>query len=295
MSGSTLTYTTKIINASITVVEVSGEIDLNNSGKLRNHFKQLRQAGAAQFIFDFGKTEYMDSSGVGLLVFIFTSSRQRNIRVCFADFTPAVWRLLCMTRLNTVLPVADRLDQAIEAMKTGGCRDIQVKRILVDGKSPLFTREGMEYLELRLQLSQVRRLSLLIAQKAPPDTRGINLLEQQISELLKNAVKHGNRCDPEKKVRIWYSFSSGCARLIVEDEGAGFNKVEEWNDFYRHKMILHSQQDYERLFDYLSFRTQESDEADGGNALFAAVEYWNQGVVFNDRRTAVAVKKNFYH
>jgi serine/threonine-protein kinase RsbW len=96
-------------------------------------------------------------------------------------------------------------------------------------------------------------------------------------------------------VRIWYAFSSGSARLIVEDEGGGFQKIEEWNDFYRHKMFLHSQQDYEHLFDYLSFRTERSDEAGGGNALSAAVEYWNRGVVFNEARNAVAVKRNFYH
>jgi hypothetical protein len=28
--------------------------------------------------------------------------------------------------------------------------------------------------------------------------------------------------------------------------------------------------------------------------MFAAVEYWNQGVVYNDKRNKVAVKRHFY-
>ncbi len=36
-----------------------------------------------------------------------------------------------------------------------------------------------------------------------------------------------------------------------------------------------------------------SDEHDGGSALFAAVEFWNGGVVFNAKRNCMAVLKTF--
>jgi len=38
---------------------------------------------------------------------------------------------------------------------------------------------------------------------------------------------------------------------------------------------------------------QKSDEVDGGNALFAALEYWDGGFVYNDKRNGVAMKKTF--
>jgi hypothetical protein len=44
---------------------------------------------------------------------------------------------------------------------------------------------------------------------------------------------------------------------------------------------------------YVSYRTEKSDELDGGNALFAALEYWNGGLVFDEKRTSVAVHKVF--
>jgi hypothetical protein len=44
---------------------------------------------------------------------------------------------------------------------------------------------------------------------------------------------------------------------------------------------------------YLAFRTAASDDNDGGNALFATVEYWDGGVVFNKKKNCIAVMKHF--
>ena len=38
---------------------------------------------------------------------------------------------------------------------------------------------------------QIRYFTLLIVQSAPTEIKELNLLEQQISEVIKNAVKHG--------------------------------------------------------------------------------------------------------
>jgi len=44
---------------------------------------------------------------------------------------------------------------------------------------------------------------------------------------------------------------------------------------------------------FVSFRTARSDDNDGGNALFAALEYWNGGFIFNDKRNAIAMLKQY--
>ena len=118
-------------------------------------------------------------------------------------------------------------------------------------------------------------------------------MEQQISEVIKNAVKHGNKCDINKKVSVWYSFSPTHAHLIVEDEGEGFKDLEKWNEFNRKRLNCLHDQNYEDLANYVSFRTLDSDDQDGGNALFAALEYWNGGFVFNEKRNGVAMLKKF--
>jgi light-regulated signal transduction histidine kinase (bacteriophytochrome) len=134
---------------------------------------------------------------------------------------------------------------------------------------------------------------MLLVRSAPQEMGEISLLEQQVSEIIKNAVKHGNKNDVKKKVRIWHKFTLDMARLIVEDEGDGFKELEKWNAFNRKRLRQVCGRDYDELGKYVSFRSDISDESDGGNALFAALEYWDAGLVFNEKRNAVAMKKLF--
>jgi serine/threonine-protein kinase RsbW len=169
----------------------------------------------------------------------------------------------------------------------------QEKRIRVDGQSPLFDTSGMFHKTFPSDYRQIRYFTLLVVQKAPSEIKEINLLEQQISELIKNAVKHGNKSDPQKNLRVWFRFTEDSARLIVQDEGAGFTRLEEWNEFNRRRTECFRTQDFEQMAKYVSFMTEESDAHDSGNALFAALEYWDGGVVYNDARNSVAVAKGF--
>ncbi len=168
-----------------------------------------------------------------------------------------------------------------------------VLEIRVDENAPIFDRTGMLHKEFPSDFRQIRYFTLLIVQSAPPEIKEINLLEQQISEVIKNAVKHGNRSNPEKKVRVWYDFSPEHAHLIVEDEGEGFKDLEKWNEFNRNRQHCLDKQDYESLADFVSFRSSTADDNDGGNALFAALEYWDGGFIFNQKRNSVAMLKRF--
>lgn len=169
----------------------------------------------------------------------------------------------------------------------------QIKELKVDENDALFDKTNMLYKEFPSDFRQIRYFTLLIVQSAPLEIKEINLLEQQISEVIKNAVKHGNKCDINKKVSVWYSFSPTHAHLIVEDEGEGFKDLEKWNEFNRKRLNCLHDQNYEDLANYVSFRTLDSDDQDGGNALFAALEYWNGGFVFNEKRNGVAMLKKF--
>ncbi|MBO7135492.1 MAG: ATP-binding protein, partial [Spirochaetaceae bacterium] len=116
------------------------------------------------------------------------------------------------------------------------------KELISDGSNPLFDKSNMLYKEFPSDFRQIRYFTLLIVQSAPLEIKEINLLEQQISEVIKNGVKHGNNCDINKKVKVWYSFSPTHAHLIVEDEGEGFKDLEKWNEFNRKRLeCLHRQ------------------------------------------------------
>ncbi len=284
----------KIIEKNIYLIESVGHITLYNSGTLCNFYLRLIDEGAAKFIIDFEKTDYIDSSGLGALIHINATSLHRNIRVHFINFTNSVFKVIKLTKLNNALPISENFKKALNELKhETEFENLNMKQLVVDGSSPLLNKENMHYLESKIGLSEIRHLSASITHNAPENIRGLNLLEQQISELIKNAVKHGNKSDKTKSVKIWFSFGNSHAHLIIEDEGVGFKEIEEWNAFFKIKNKLYNDRDFGKLTKFLSFRTKNSDDFDGGNALFAALEYWNQGVVFNEKSNCIAVKRIF--
>ncbi len=57
-----------------------------------------------------------------------------------------------------------------------------------------------------------------------PDPVMAEQVEHAVSELLNNAQEHGNRLDPDRRIKI--SWTTGeCLRITVEDEGDGFEPV----------------------------------------------------------------------
>lgn len=51
------------------------------------------------------------------------------------------------------------------------------------------------------------------------DVFGVRLA---LEEALVNAIKHGNRMSPDKTVRVEWTISPDFVRVVVEDQGAGF-------------------------------------------------------------------------
>ncbi len=47
-----------------------------------------------------------------------------------------------------------------------------------------------------------------------------------LDEAIVNAIKHGNKCDPERAVQIVAEFSREGVRFTITDEGQGFSKDE---------------------------------------------------------------------
>ena len=284
------------LNETVTVVRPMGDLDLYNAGRLKDEALRLWSEGRRKFIVDLAQLDYIDSSGIGVIIYLYTSSQKRNAHVYFANVTGSVLKVITLTKLLGFLPIVDDVADAGERLAaiadepTGADRR---KGLLVDDEHRLQRTDGMYHKTFHIDFAQIRRLSNLIAQQAPPEIQEINVLEQQISEVIKNAVKHGNNNDRNKALKVWFSFSATHAHLIVEDEGEGFQELERWNEFYARKLECYEKQDFDEMMNYLTFRTEHSDEADGGNAMFAAVEYWNEGVVFNSARNRVAVRRTF--
>lgn len=166
-------------------------------------------------------------------------------------------------------------------------------QILIDDNSPLLLREGMSLKSFSSDFRLVRFATMMITQHAPSCLKEIHLMEQQICELIKNGCKHGNNYNKDKKIHVWYQFTTSEARLIVEDEGEGFQELEKWNHFKLLRDRAFRSRDFQSMAKYALWKGKNSREEDGGNALFAALEYWNEGIVYSSKRNCVGVKRTF--
>jgi anti-sigma B factor antagonist len=97
---------------------VSGEIDLRLHGRLRDVLNHEVDAGR-HLIVDLSDVDFLDSTGLGLLVGVLKRGRERaeRLRVDAAALilvitAPEVWRTLQITRLDEVFTVVDRLEDA---------------------------------------------------------------------------------------------------------------------------------------------------------------------------------------
>ncbi len=280
------------------VYELTGEMDLYTSQEVRELIREALSDGLKRIVLDCKDLEYIDSSGIGVLISLFTTLRKKGGKLSLCSLNNHVESVINFTKLNGFLHITSTLEEALadisdEKTQSDAVGFHTVTGIIQSDAHPLLNTQGMYSKEFNLDLRRVRRLSQLILQKAPPEIMEVNLLEQQISEIIKNAVRHGNRNDPNKKIRVWFTFSRKHAHLVVQDSGSGFRNVDHWNRFYAAKMKAFEERDFETMMNYLSYRTEDSREEDGGNALFAAVEFWNKGVVFSDRGNTIAVRRDY--
>lgn len=283
-------------NGSI-LLELREELDLYSAPDFRKNIEALFNLHQPQgIILSLKELEYIDSSGVGVLLSLVRKCQQLHCHLLFCEIGRQCREVIQMTQLHRVFRIVDSEYEALKQMNDhlGSLQDKPVDGpILVDDRHPHFDTSGMHHKAVNIDFQRIRYISHVITQSAPDSIKEYNLLEQQVSEIVKNAVRHGNRNDITKEVKIWWKFTPEEAHLIVEDQGPGFRNVDEWNHFYKKRMECFLQGNPEDMMDYLSYRTEDSVPDDGGNALFAAIEYWNGGYVLNGKKNAVALKRKF--
>src|SRR5262245_51990369 len=94
---------------------VSGVVVLDLTGRLwildlplRDRMNALINEGKRNFVLNLAKVEYIDSSGLGQLITIWTSIRNRGGQMTVLGPTKRVQRLFDITRLDTVFRIFDK-------------------------------------------------------------------------------------------------------------------------------------------------------------------------------------------
>ena len=112
-----LTVKTRKVDNSV-VVDMSGRLTIGEPVLLlRETVRVLVNDGARNFVLNLGDVAYIDSSGLGELVSLFTTVRNKQGDVKLLNLTAKAKDLLQMTKLLTVFDVYDDESKALAAMK----------------------------------------------------------------------------------------------------------------------------------------------------------------------------------
>jgi anti-sigma B factor antagonist len=101
-------------NQEIYIIDVQGELDLYNSYKLKELLAKMLEKKIERFIINLEGVEYIDSSGIGALIYIFSTLKKLNHKLAITNIHGSVKRVIEMTKLMGFFPVTETLDEAIK-------------------------------------------------------------------------------------------------------------------------------------------------------------------------------------
>ena len=99
----------------VQIVECNGRLVLGDeSANLRHLVRDLLNEHK-QIVLDLGKVSYIDSSGLGVLVGLYTTAQRIGGGIKLANLNPRLKDMLQITKVFTVFEVCDRAEDAAEA------------------------------------------------------------------------------------------------------------------------------------------------------------------------------------
>jgi anti-sigma B factor antagonist len=102
----------------IYIIDIQGELDLYNSYKLKELFMKMLEKKIERFIINMEDVEYIDSSGIGALIFISSTLKKMSLKLAITNIHGSVKKVIELTKLMNYFPIVATLDEAIK--KTGG-------------------------------------------------------------------------------------------------------------------------------------------------------------------------------
>ena len=106
--------TLMLINNTL-VVKISGDMDHNNAAIVRHKIdKEIKSRPVKNIVFDLSELDFMDSSGIGLILGRYKLIKGFNGKIYIARPKPSIQRIINISGLHKIIPVYDNLEKAVE-------------------------------------------------------------------------------------------------------------------------------------------------------------------------------------
>lgn len=105
---------TRVLN-NVAIIDIMGEIDLYNSPKIKDALLEKVKDGYKNFIINLGDVTYIDSSGIGTLIFCRTSLNQNSGALRIIKIKDSVKRIFELTKLNSFFTILEDEEEAVKS------------------------------------------------------------------------------------------------------------------------------------------------------------------------------------
>jgi anti-sigma B factor antagonist len=108
---------TSRLSSGVVIVELNGRLCLLDFG-LRESLNELLEEGHRAFVLNMAKVPYVDSFGLGQLITVWTTVRNRGGQLILLRPTDHVQALFRLTKLDTIFQISGEETQAIKGARS---------------------------------------------------------------------------------------------------------------------------------------------------------------------------------
>ena len=99
----------------IYIIDVNGEMDLYNSYKLKELVMKMLEKKVVNFIINLEQVDYIDSSGIGALIYICSTIKKMNLKLSISNIHGSVKKVIELTKLMGYFPISNTVEEALAA------------------------------------------------------------------------------------------------------------------------------------------------------------------------------------
>jgi anti-sigma B factor antagonist len=99
------------------IIDVNGEMDLYNSYKLKELVMKMLDKKVVRFIINLENVDYIDSSGIGALIYICSTIRKLGLKLFITNIHGSVKKVIELTKLMGYFPIVSGIEDAIHRME----------------------------------------------------------------------------------------------------------------------------------------------------------------------------------
>jgi len=105
MLNSTASIQVRPFNKFISVIEIQGELTGFAESRLMDAYNQVKNGDTQTVILNFEKMEYMNSSGIGLLITLLIRANRQGLKLVGVGLSQHFQRIFELTRLHEAIPL----------------------------------------------------------------------------------------------------------------------------------------------------------------------------------------------